>query len=98
MESGNNSRVEPRAAQPALAGLRRQFLAMDVLIIGFIGGLIAWGLLSMVAPLARLYPYDAQFRWAEVGHLSIMLQLSAYLLGYLAVQRFGIAHHRMTHG
>lgn len=98
MESSTNSRPQPIVVQPALAGLRRQFLAMDVLIIGFIGGLIAWGLLSMVVPSARLYPYDAQFRWAEIGHLNIMLQLAAYLLAYLAFQRFGIAHHRMTHG
>jgi sterol desaturase/sphingolipid hydroxylase (fatty acid hydroxylase superfamily) len=82
---------------PLLAGLRRQFLAMDILIVVFISILILWCLVAMVAPGARLYPYDGQFRWAEMAPSAIALQLAAYLLAYLVFQRFGIAHHRMLH-
>ena len=91
--------AEPEAtktAPPPLAGVRRQFLAMDVLVISFILALIAWTLLAIAAPGARLYAYDGQFRWAQFGLANIAFELTAWLLLYVAFQRLGIAHHRMV--
>jgi membrane-associated phospholipid phosphatase len=83
--------VKPR---PVLAALRRQFLAMDIAIISFLLLVIAWTLLSMVVPEARLYPYDARYAWAEMPKATLAVQLIMILLAYLVAQRFGIYFHR----
>src|SRR5688500_8046999 len=83
--------VKPR---PMLAALRRQFLAMDIAIISFLLLVIAWTLLSMVVPEARLYPYDARYAWAEMPKATLAVQLIMILLAYLVAQRFGIYFHR----
>jgi membrane-associated phospholipid phosphatase len=83
--------VKPR---PALAALRRQFLAMDVAIISFLVFVIAWTLLSMVAPGMRLYPYEARYAWAEMPKATLAIQLIEILVAYLVAQRFGIYFHR----
>ena len=87
---------QPRSAarRPALAGLRRQFLAMDVAIISFLLLLILWTLLSMVAPGARLYPYDARYAWAETPKATLAIQFIEILFAYMVAQRFGIYFHR----
>ena len=59
---------------PALAGLRRQFLAMDVWIISFMLLVIGWSLLSLVVPQARLYPYEPRYAWAELPAFSLIGQ------------------------
>ena len=86
--------MESSTTNPPLAWLRRQLLAIDVVIIGFISFLIAWSLLSVVAPGARLYAYEAQFAWAEIPIWSLIGQLTLILGVYVIAQRFGVHYHR----
>lgn len=79
---------------PALALLRRNFLSVDVLILGFVASLLLWIGLSQVAPGLRLYAYDPQFQWAERNVGRLVLELSVYFLLYLGMQRLGIRYHR----
>jgi membrane-associated phospholipid phosphatase len=83
-----------RERSAPLAWLRTNLLAIDVCVIGFLALLIGWTLLSMVAPGARLYPYDDRFAWAEMPRLGLLAQLVAFLAGYIALQRMGIRYHR----
>lgn len=80
---------------PPLAWLRRQLLAIDVVIIGFLLFLILWCLLSLVAPGARLYAYESQFQWAELPAASLIGQLALILGIYVVAQRFGVYYHRV---
>jgi len=88
-----STRAASRASLP-LIGLRSQFLAVDVSIIGFLVFVIGWTLLSTVAPGARLYPYEPAYRWAEMPKLELVWQLLAILCVYLVLQRAGIHFHR----
>jgi membrane-associated phospholipid phosphatase len=77
--------------------LRRQLLAMDVAIVGFLVLVIGWTLLSFVIPSARLYPYDPAYAWAEIPRFTLAIYLIEILLVYLVAQRFGIYfHHHHT--
>lgn len=88
--------MEPTiSTNPPLAWLRRQLLAIDVVIIGFLLFLIMWCLLSLVAPGARLYPYETQFAWAEIPTWSLVGQLTLILGIYVIAQRFGVYYHRV---
>jgi membrane-associated phospholipid phosphatase len=85
------ARAQPQAVP--LAGLRANLLAIDVCVVGFLGLLIGWTLLSMVAPEARLYPYDDRYAWAEMPRLGLLAQLVGFLAGYMVFQRFGLTYH-----
>jgi membrane-associated phospholipid phosphatase len=98
MESTLSPSTQLTAAEdvksPVLAGLRRQFLAMDLFIVGFLLLVIGWTLLSMVAPGARLYPHEPRYAWAEIGNGSLAVKLIQILCAYLFAQRFGVYYHR----
>jgi len=85
---------EPVERPPVLAWLRGQLLAVDVCIIGFVGGQSRWALLGMAVPSARIYPYDARYAWAEMPAWSLVIRLAEILCVYLIAQRFGIYYHR----
>lgn len=74
--------------------LRRQFLAIDLWIIGFLGVLILWTLLSIVVPGARIYPYEEAYAWAETPKWKLAGQFAMILGIYLVAQRMGIHYHR----
>jgi membrane-associated phospholipid phosphatase len=81
--------------KPPLAWLRRQFLAVDVVIVGFLLFLIGWTLLSLVVPQARLYAYEPRYQWAELPAWSLIGQLVLILCAYMVFQRFGVYYHRV---
>jgi len=90
--------VEPVTAHqlaPFLAGVRRQFLATDVLVFGFLVFVLGWMVLHQIAPGARLYAYDAQFAWAELAVGPMAAEITTYLLIYLGLQRLGVKHHAL---
>lgn len=79
---------------PLWGALRRNFLAIDVLILGFVAILIGWALLAQAAPGLRLYPYEARYEWAQHSPWSVIAELSVYFLVYLGAQRLGLLYHR----
>jgi membrane-associated phospholipid phosphatase len=85
-----------KAGAPAglLAWARRNFLAMDVITLGFISVLMLWTLVSLVWPGARLYAYDVQYAWAEQGKIWLLLKLGLIGGVYAVLQRFGLRHFR----
>lgn len=83
-----------RAASAPLWGLRRQFMALDVIYLGFVGSLLIWALISWAIPQFRLYETSPRFDWAREGHAVIVARLSLFFFGYLVLQRFGIAFQR----
>ncbi|MBE7491436.1 MAG: phosphatase PAP2 family protein [Planctomycetes bacterium] len=87
----------PRTApRPLLATARRQLLATDVLVFGFLVMLLAWIGLSQLAPAARLYAYEPGFAWAELPPATLALQLTGYGLVYVVLQRLGVRHHALA--
>jgi membrane-associated phospholipid phosphatase len=82
-----------RSQSVPLAGLRANLLAIDVCVVGFLGLLIGWTLLSLVAPEARLYAYDSRYAWAEMPRLGLLAQLVGFLAGYMVFQRIGLLYH-----
>ncbi|MCC6464915.1 MAG: phosphatase PAP2 family protein [Planctomycetes bacterium] len=86
----------PVAASPTglIWRIRRQFLAVDALLGGFLLVLILWSLLAQALPWLRLYPYDPQFQWAELPAGAMTARLSLFLGVYLLAQRFGVRFHR----
>jgi membrane-associated phospholipid phosphatase len=92
---------ESPRSQPSLApdrfvgGVRRRFLAIDVLVLGFLAILGAWTFLSMAVPGARLYAYAEEFAWAELPHWQILLQISALMLGYALLIPFAQRHFEL---
>lgn len=90
--------IESGTAKTAqfLAGPRRQLLATDILVFGFLVFVLGWMALHELVPAARLYAYDPQFAWAELPAGPMALEVAAYLAFYLVVQRLGIRHHRMV--
>ena len=86
--------ASPAQSQSFLSRVRRQLLAVDVCIVGFLAMMIAWALLGMVVPAARLYPYDSRYSWAEIPAWTLVLKLSGILAVYLIAQRFGVYYHR----
>lgn len=86
-------RTRPFGKVP-LAWLRANFMAIDLAVIGFLLLLIGWTLLSLVAPDARIYPYDARFAWSEMSKAGLLGNLLGFLAGYTVFQRFGIRYHR----
>lgn len=87
-------RIEATSNEFALGWLRHQFLAIDLLIIGFLAALILWTLLGTVAPDARIYAYDARYEWAEMPGWELSARLALILGVYLVAQRLGIQYHR----
>jgi membrane-associated phospholipid phosphatase len=96
MPSSNQNQPSPAVTRlkALLDRARVNLFAIDLCVIGFLGLLIAWTLLSMVAPDARLYAWDARYTWAEMPKAGLVAQMAAFLAGYLVVQRIGIAYHR----
>ncbi len=85
---------QPIARKSPLEFLRRNLLAIDVCVIGFLGMLIGWTLISLIAPGLRLYPYDSRFAWAEMPVAGLLGQLAAFLVAYILFQRIGMRYHR----
>ena len=69
-------------------------MAMDVFVVGFMVFVIAWTLLSMVLPQARLYPYAERYLWAEMPKGALLSRFVIILGAYLIAQRFGILYQR----
>lgn len=88
--------VPAPSSAPVLAWLRRQFLSIDLLIFGFLLFVLGWMALAQVAPGARIYAYDPQFRWAELPLGKLALEILVYLGIYTGLQRLGIRHHRIA--
>lgn len=83
-----------RAALAPLWVLRRQFMALDVIYLGFVGWLLVWALISWALPQFRLYETSPRFAWATESHAAIVGRLSFFFFGYLLLQRFGIRFQR----
>jgi membrane-associated phospholipid phosphatase len=80
------------ADTPRVCGIRRRFLAVDVVVLGFLGVLFVWTLISLVVPEARLYKYSDEYQWAELPHGQILLQLALMMGVYGALVPFALRH------
>lgn len=92
LEQGQSVRAAEDAS-PLLWGLRRQFMALDLIYLGFVGALLLWALASWSAPL-HLYPTSPRFDWAREPYGVMVARLSVFFLVYLLLQRFGIRFQR----
>lgn len=91
LELGQSERAA-EAASP-LWGVRRQFMALDVIYLGFVGALLLWALVAWITPVA-LYPTSPRFDWAQEPHAVMVGRLAIFFFGYLFLQRFGIRFQR----
>jgi membrane-associated phospholipid phosphatase len=83
-----------RAASAPLWGLRRQFMALDVIYLGFVGSLLLWALISWSFPGFRLYETSPRFDWARESHAVMVARLAFFFFIYLGLQRFGVRFQR----
>ena len=88
------SASDERAASAPLWGLRRQFMALDVIYLGFVGTLLLWALISWALPAFRLYETSPRFDWANEDRAVMVGRLAFFFFGYLLLQRFGIRFQR----
>ncbi|MHC4839772.1 MAG: phosphatase PAP2 family protein [Planctomycetota bacterium] len=77
-----------------ISNLRREFNAIDVVVLGFFGIEILWILLQWAIPGARLYPDTPHWDWAKISRAALLGQVVAFALIYLALQRPAIRIQR----
>ncbi|MDC1143167.1 hypothetical protein OAU50_08750, partial [Planctomycetota bacterium] len=77
-----------------ISKLRREFNAIDMVVLGFFGLEILWILLQWAVPSVRLYPDTPHWDWAKIPRVALLGQVLGFSLIYLALQRPSIRIQR----